>query len=65
VYIYPKSISMKKVLIITVGLVAGLSVMLLFGYPLSQALVTGVFATFGMYIGQYLSKRRAAKKMNG
>jgi uncharacterized membrane protein YjjP (DUF1212 family) len=55
---------MKKVLIITVGLVAGISVMLLFGYPFSQALVTGVCATLGMYIGQYMSKRRAAKKMN-
>jgi hypothetical protein len=55
---------MKKVLIITVGLVAGISVMLLFGYPLSQAIVTGVCANIGMYIGQYLSKRRAAKKMN-
>jgi hypothetical protein len=55
---------MKKVLIITVGLVAGISVMLLFGYPFSQAIVTGVCATFGMYIGQYFSKRSAAKKMN-
>jgi len=55
---------MKKVLIITVGLVAGISVMLLFGYPFSQALVTGVCANIIMYIGQYLSKRRAAKKMN-
>jgi uncharacterized membrane protein YjjP (DUF1212 family) len=63
VYIYPKSISMKKVLIITVGIVAGMSVMLLFGYPLSQALFTGVCATFGMYVGKYFSKRRA-KKMN-
>jgi uncharacterized membrane protein YjjP (DUF1212 family) len=54
---------MKKVLTITAGLVAGISVMLLFGYPFSQALFTGVCATFGMYVGQYFSKRRA-KKMN-
>ncbi len=53
---------MKKVLIITGGLVAGISVMLLFGYPLSQALVTGVCGTIGMYVGQYLSKRRAAQQ---
>lgn len=55
---------MKKVLIITVGLVAGISVMLFFGYPFTQALVTGVCATVSMYIGQYVSKRRATKKLN-
>jgi len=49
-------------LAIIVGLVTGTSVMLLFGYPLTQALVTGSCAMIGMYIGQFLSKRRAEKK---
>jgi uncharacterized membrane protein YfcA len=53
---------MKKMLAIIVGLVTGTSVMLLFGYPLTQALVTGSCAMIGMYIGQFLSKRRAEKK---
>jgi uncharacterized membrane protein YfcA len=53
---------MKKMLAIIVGLVTGTSVMLLFGYPLTQALVTGSCAMIGMYIGQHLSKRRAEKK---
>jgi hypothetical protein len=54
---------MKKMLAVIVGLLTGTGVMLLFGYPLTQALVTGSSAMIGMYIGQFLSKRRAAKKV--
>lgn len=51
-------------LAIIVGLFTGTGVMLLFGYPLTQALVTGSCAMIGMYIGQYVSNRRAARKLN-
>jgi uncharacterized membrane protein YfcA len=55
-------LEMKKMLAIIVPFLAGTSVILLFGYPLTQALVTGICAMIGMYIGQYFSKRREARR---
>ncbi len=57
---------MKKIILqFVIPFIAGCAVVMAFGYPLGQALVTGICAMTGMYIGQYLSKRRAAKKING
>jgi hypothetical protein len=64
VYLY-KIIKVKKIILqIIVPFLAGFGILIAFGFPLGQALVTGICAISGMYIGQYLSKRRAAKKVN-
>ncbi len=57
---------MKKIILqIVLPFLAGFGVLIAFGFPLGQAFFTGVCAMSGIHIGQYLSKRRAAKKMNG
>ena len=57
---------MKKIILqIVVPFLAGFGVLIAFGFPLGQALVTGICAMSGLHIGQYFSKRRAAKKLNG
>jgi hypothetical protein len=57
---------MKKIILqIVLPFLAGFGVLIAFGFPLGQSLVTGIGAMSGLHIGQYLGKRRAAKKMNG
>jgi hypothetical protein len=57
---------MKKIILqFVLPFLAGFGVLIAFGFPLGQALFTGVCAMTGMYTGQFLSKRRAAKKLNG
>ena len=65
--IYLQKINRMKKLILQIvfPFLAGFGVLIAFGFPIGQAFFTGVCAMSGMYIGQFLSKRRAAKKMNG
>ena len=65
--IYLQEINRMKKIILQIALpfLAGFGVLIAFGFPLGQSLVTGIGAMSGLHIGQYLSKRRAAKKMNG
>ena len=56
---------MKKILLqIALPFLAGFAVLIAFGFPLGQALFTGVCAMTGMYIGKYFSKSRQSKKIN-
>ncbi len=65
--IYLQEINRMKKIILQIALpfLAGFGVLIAFGFPLGQALVTGICAMSGLYVGQFLNKRRAAKKMNG
>lgn len=57
---------MKKILLrIVLPFLAGFAVLIAFGFPLGQALFTGVCAMSGLYIGNYFSKSRQTKKTNG
>ncbi|MEN9973565.1 MAG: hypothetical protein RIS20_1912 [Bacteroidota bacterium] len=57
---------MKKIFLrIVFPFLVGFAVLIALGLPIGQALFTGICAITGMYIGQYFSKSRAEKKMNG
>lgn len=56
---------MKKILLqIVLPFLAGFGVLIAFGFPIGQALFTGICAMTGMYIGKYFSKSRQSKKTN-
>lgn len=57
---------MKKILLqIVLPFLAGFGVLIAFGFPIGQALFTGVCAMSGLYIGNYFNKSRQTKKTNG
>lgn len=57
---------MKKILLqIVLPFLAGFGVLIAFGFPIGQALFTGVCAMSGLYIGNYFIKSRQTKKTNG
>lgn len=57
---------MKKIILqFVVPFIAGCAVMMAFGYPLPQALISGIGGIIGIQLGYYVERRRKAKKMNG
>jgi hypothetical protein len=56
---------MKKIILqFLLPFLAGIGVLIAFGFPIGQALFTGVCIMSGMYIGKYFSKSRQTKKIN-
>lgn len=55
----------KRLLQIIVPFAVGSGMVMAFGYPLPQALISGIGGIIGIQLGYYIEKRRAAKKMNG
>jgi uncharacterized membrane protein YfcA len=57
---------MKKIILqILVPFLAGFGILIALGFPIGQALVTGVCGMIGMYMGSYFSNRRSSKKTKG
>jgi uncharacterized membrane protein YfcA len=57
---------MKKIILqIVVPFLAGFGILIALGFPIGQALVTGVCGMIGMYMGSYFSNRRSSKKTKG
>ena len=57
---------MKKIFLrIVFPFLVGFGVVMAFGYPLPQALISGIGGIIGIQLGYYVEKRRKAKKMNG
>ena len=55
---------MKKIILqILVPFLAGFGILIALGFPIGQALVTGVCGMIGMYMGSYISNRRSSKKL--
>jgi hypothetical protein len=54
----------KRFLQIIVPFLAGCGVLMAFGFPLGQALVSGIGSSIGLQVGLYIEKRRRTKKVN-
>jgi len=54
----------KRFLQIIVPFLAGCGVLMAFGFPFGQALVSGIGSSIGLQVGLYIEKRRRTKKVN-
>jgi hypothetical protein len=54
----------KTILQIIVPFLAGCGVLMAFGFPLRQALVSGIGSTIGLHVGLYIEKLSRTKKVN-
>ncbi len=54
----------KRFLQIIVPFLGGCGVLMVFGFPLGQALVSGIGGSIGLHVGLYIDKRRRTKKVN-
>ena len=53
---------LKSILLIVVPFVLVFGLFIVTGFPLGQAVVSGIGGSFGLYLGQFTSKGRAANK---
>ena len=64
IYLFQIVVMKKTILQIIVPFLAGCGVLMAFGFPLGQSLVSGIGGSIGLHVGLYIEKLSRTKKVN-